>query len=398
MSFGLQAISLIGSNLAQFAITGWLTRSTGSATVLATATLVSILPGVVLGPLAGVLVDRWPRRVVIIIADGVGALGAAMLMLFFWTGTIQIWHIYVISALRALAGIFHFAAVQSSISLMVPQEHLARVAGLNQTIQGVNMVVAPPLGALLLELFSFHRMMAIDVITALVAVALVLLITIPQAQSSIIADEQPSLLRDLRAGLHYVWQWPGLLLILVLSALVNFLLNPAFALVPILVARHFNGSAWHLATLNTTFGLGLVGGGVLLSVWGGFQRRVHTALMGLVGAAMGTLLIGLAPANNYWIAVLGIAIFGSLNTISNGAFMAVLQTVVAPAMQGRFFTVMISLTQAMTPIGLLVAGPVADAFGVRIWFLLSTVGLVITIVVIVFTPSLMHLEDHRFEQ
>ena len=92
-----QAVSLIGSNLAQFAITWWMTKATGSATVLATATLVAILPGVLLGPLAGVLVDRWNRRLIIIVADGVGALGAALLMLLFWADAIQLWHVYVIT-------------------------------------------------------------------------------------------------------------------------------------------------------------------------------------------------------------------------------------------------------------------------------------------------------------
>jgi DHA3 family macrolide efflux protein-like MFS transporter len=393
-----QTVSLIGSNLAQFAITWWLTKETGSATVLATATLVATLPSVVLGPLAGVLVDRWNRRLVIMAADGVGALGAAVLMLFFWTGEIQIWHIYLISFVRALAGTFHFAAVQSSTTLMVPQEQLARIAGLNQTVQGVNLVVAPPLAALFLELLTLQSIMAIDVVTAVIAIGLVILITIPQPRDSVMPADRPSILRDLRTGLLYIWQWPGLLMGLVASAFLNFLLNPAFSLLPILVTRHFAGGAFHLATLNTTFGLGLIAGGLLLSVWGGFKRRIYTALMGLMGASIGTLLIGLAPASDYWVAVAGMAIFAILNTIANGAFMAIMQAVVAPEMQGRFFTVMISITQAMTPIGLLVAGPVADAVGVQVWFLFSTVGYLGISAMIICTPSFMNIEDHRFGQ
>lgn len=393
-----QAVSLIGSNLAQFAITWWLTKATGSATVLATATLVAILPGVLLGPLAGVLVDRWNRRLIIIVADGVGALGAALLMLLFWTEMIQIWHVYVITFVRALAGAFHFAAEQSSLSLMVPQEQLARVAGLNQMIQGVNMVVAPPLGALLLELLALHGMMALDVVTALIAIGLVFIITIPQPPTTTPAHERLSILADLRTGLLYIWHWPGLFLGLCLSAFLNFLLNPAFSLLPILVTEHFHGEALQFATLNTTLGLGFMAGGALLGIWGGFKRRIYTAVTGIAGMSIGTLLIAVAPGDGYWMAVAGIAVFGILNPIANGPFMAIMQSVVAPEIQGRFFTVLNTMSQGMAPLGLLLAGPVADTFGVQIWFLIGSIGLLVISGIFFFTPALRNLEDHRFEQ
>jgi DHA3 family macrolide efflux protein-like MFS transporter len=392
-----QAISMIGSNLAQFAITWWMTKSTGSATVLATATLFAMLPGILLGPLAGVLVDRWNRRWIIIVADGVGTLGAALLMLLFWADAIQIWHLYAITAVRALAGTFHYAAEQSSLSLMVPKEQLARVAGLNQTIQGVNMVVAPPLGALLLELLGLPGMMAIDVVTAVIAIALVFIIIIPQPTATA-ANTQLSIVSDLSTGVRYIWSWPGLFLGMCLSSLLNFLLNPAFSLLPILVTEHFNGNALQFATLNTTLGLGFIVGGVLLSVWGGFKRRVYTAVAGIMGMAVGALLIAIAPADSYWLAVAGMAIFGVLNPIANGPFMAIMQSVVAPEMQGRFFTVLNTLSGGMSPLGLLLAGPVADAFGVQIWFLIGAIGLVVIGGVFLWVPSLRNLEDHRFEQ
>ena len=393
-----QALSMIGSNLAQFAITWWMTKATGSATVLATATLFAILPGVLLGPLAGVFVDRWNRRAIMLVADGVGALSAALLVLLFWTGTIQVWHIYAITFVRSLAGTFHFTAVQSSTSLMVPKEQLARIAGLNQTLQGINMVVAPPLGALLLELLALPGMMAIDVVTALLAMALVFTITIPQPQAATTATKQLSVLADLSTGLRYIWHWPGLFLGMCLSSFLNFLLNPAFSLLPILVTNHFQGDALQFATLNTTLGLGFVVGGVLLSVWGGFKRRIYTAVTGIVGMSIGTLLIAIAPADGYWVAVAGMAIFGILNPIANGPFMAIMQAVVAPEMQGRFFTVMNTMSAAMSPLGLLLAGPVADAFGVQIWFLIGAIGLLVIGGLFLLIPSLRNLEDHRGEE
>jgi DHA3 family macrolide efflux protein-like MFS transporter len=396
--FGAQAVSLIGSNIAQFAITWWLARSLESATVLAMATLMALLPGVLLGPLAGVLVDRWPRRRIIIMADGVGALGAAVLMLLFWTDAIQIWHIYLITFVRALAGTFHFAAVQASTTLMVPPEHLTRVGGMNQTVQGINMLAAPPLGALLLELLSLEWMMAIDVVTALIAMGLVVLIHIPQPPASATPVERLSILSDLRTGFLYIWKWPALFMGMMMSALLNFLISPAFALLPILILRHFKGNALQLASLNTMLGLGFVAGGLILGAWGGFKRRTYTAVGGLAAMSVGTLLLGIAPADGYWMALVGMGIFGLFNTISNGAFFAIMQAVVAPEMQGRFFTVLMSMSQAMTPLGLLIGGPLADRFGVQFWYLLSTVGILAMSTVMFLTPSMMNMEDYRGSQ
>jgi DHA3 family macrolide efflux protein-like MFS transporter len=197
---------------------------------------------------------------------------------------------------------------------------------------------------------------------------------------------------------RYIWQWPGLFLGLCLSSLLNFLLNPAFSLLPILVRNHFHGDALQFATLNTTLGLGFIVGGVLLSVWGGFKRRVYTAVAGIIGMAVGALLIAIAPADGYWLAVAGMAIFGVLNPIANGPFMAIMQSVVAPEMQGRFFTVLNTLSGGMSPLGLLLAGPVADAFGVQIWFLIGALGLLVIGGLFLAIPSLRKLEDHRFDQ
>ncbi len=165
-----QAFSLLGSSLVQFALVWWLTQRTGSATVLATASMVAMLPSIVLGPVAGALVDRWPRRQVMILADSLIALVTLGLAWIAWLGVLAPWHIYLAMFLRALAGAFHWPAMQASTSLMVPREHLPRVAGMNQTLQGLMSIVAPPLGALLLGLMPLSGILGLDVGTALMAV------------------------------------------------------------------------------------------------------------------------------------------------------------------------------------------------------------------------------------
>ncbi len=366
-----QVFSLLGSGLVQFALVWWLTQTTGSAVVLATSTLAAILPGVVLGPFAGALVDRWNRRLVMIVADSAIAGLTIFLALLFWLGVIQPWHVFVILFLRSLGGVFHYNAMSASTSLMVPEKHLARVAGLNQTLQGVLNIATPPLGALLLGLLEMYYVLAIDVVTAAIAVTTLLFVAIPQPQrkdaSEVVTPRV--LLRDVREGLRYVTAWPGLLAILAMAMVINFLFTPASALMPLLITNHFHGTAWHLGAMESFWGIGAVVGGLLLSLWGGFRRKVFTSMTGLIGMGTGALLTGLAPESAFVMGVVGYTIAGFMNPITNGPLLAFLQSRVAPEMQGRVFSLVQSGCAAMMPLGTLVAAPIANWLGIPAWFI-----------------------------
>ncbi len=389
-----QAASLLGSALVQFGLVWWLTETTGSATVLATATLVALLPSVFLGPFAGVLVDRWNRRVVMIVADGFIALATLGLAYLFAVGAARIWHVYLIMFVRALAGGFHWPAMSASTSLMVPEEHLSRVAGLNQTLNGVLNIVAPPAGALLLGILPMQGILAIDVGTAALAIGPLFFIPIPQPERRD-GGRAFSLIKDLREGLRYVWGWPGLLALLTMAAVLNFLLNPAFSLMPILITEHFNGDAIHLGWLNSVFGIGTVAGGLILSAWGGFRRRIVTSLTGIIGIGIGTLAIGLAPATAFWLALVGSAFVGLTQPIANGPLLAIVQARVEPGMQGRVFTLLQSVATAMSPLGMAIAGPVADWLGVRTWYWVGGAACVVMGAGAFFVPAILYLEDNH---
>jgi len=370
-----QAFSLLGSGLVQFALIWHLTVQTGSTAVLATATLVAMLPGVILGPFAGALVDRWDRRRVMIFADTVIALVTLGLVALFYFNVIQIWHIYAAMFLRGLGGAFHWPAMQASTSLMVPEEHLSRLAGANQALRGLINIAAPPLGALLLELVPLYNVLAIDIVTAAVAVAPLIIIAIPRPvrTDAETAVTPASVLRDVRMGLKYVAGWPGMLTLLVMASMINFLLNPAFSFLPLLVTRHFEGGAIQLGWLESVFGVGVIIGGVILTVWGGFQRRIITSMLGLIGMGVGVLAIGIAPGTGYSIALAGMGLTGLMNPLCNGPLFALLQSKVEPAMQGRIFTLVESMAGAMSPLGLLVASPVAEWLGIQAWYVVGGV-------------------------
>jgi DHA3 family macrolide efflux protein-like MFS transporter len=395
-----QAFSLLGSSLVQFALVWWLTESTGSATVLATATMVAILPGIVIGPFAGTLVDRWSRRWVMVVADGVIALTTLWAVFLAWNGQLQTWHVYVIMFIRATAGGFHWPAMQASTSLMVPERLLSRVAGLNQTLYGLMQIAAPALGALLLSVSALPVILMIDVITAAMAITPLLFINVPQPprqpqEEGAVA--KPSVVADLVSGVRYVLKWPGLLMLMAMAMIVNFVVNPAFSLMPILVIRNFNGGVGHLGALESALGIGMVLGGLVLSAWGGFRRRLLTSLAGLIGMGLGVLVMGLAPPTAFVTAVGAIFLVGFMNPIVNGPVFAVMQATVAPEMQGRVFTLLQSAASAMSPLSLAVAGPVADTIGVQAWYIVG--GLVCVLMGIggFFVPALVHLEDNHHQ-
>jgi len=394
-----QQLSWIGSSLAQFALVWWLTKTTGSATVLAIGTLISVLPGVLLGPFAGALVDRWNRRVVMLVADSIIALVSAWLAYLFWTDAMQVWHVYAIMLVRAIGGTFHWPAMSASTSLMVPKEHLPRVAGLNQAMGGAVNIMSPPLGALLLAILPLHAIMAIDVVTAAFAIAPLFFVHIPQPQRAVTAtraaESKPTLWTDMREGLRYVWSWPGLLAICILAMMLNFLIHPAFSLMPILVTNHFGGEALQLGWMNSAWGVGAVLGGLLLSVWGGFRRRVVTVLMGIVGLGVGVLLVGLTPATAFPLALVGLFFGATMNSLCNGSAFALLQQVVAPDMQGRVLTLVMSLCNGMTPLSMAIAGPVADAVGVRTLYVVGGVAQILLGVSGFLVPAIMHLEANN---
>ncbi len=390
-----QQLSWIGSALAQFALVWWLTETTGSATVLAVGTLISLLPQVFLGPFAGALVDRWNRRVVMLVADSIIALASMCLAYLFWIDAMQVWHVYVVMLVRALGGTFHWPAMQASTSLMVPKEHLPRVAGLNQAMGGAVNIMSPPLGALLLKVLPLHAIMGIDVATAAFAIVPLFFVRIPQPKQAEASTSKPSLWTDVREGLRYAVSWPGLLAICLLAMLLNLVSNPALSLMPILVTDHFNGEALQLGWMNSSRGIGLLLGGLILGAWGGFKRRVVTMLVGIIGMGAGVLLVGLTPAAVFPLALAGLFFGAVMNSLCNGSAFALLQEVVAPEMQGRVFTLVLSLCNAATPIGMAIAGPLADAVGVRTLYVVAGVAQTLLGIGSFFVPAIMHLEDNN---
>ena len=396
--WGGQAISLFGTRLVQFALIWWLTLETGSATVLAIATLIGLLPQVLLGPFAGALVDRWKRRQVILAADTAIAMATLLLAYLFAIDAVGIGTIYGLLLVRGIGESFHWPAMSAATSLMVPEEQLTRVQGLNSMLQGGLNIIAAPLGAILLSLLPIQGILMIDVVTAAFAVLPLALIRIPEVsqRNDLSSPEKaPTYWQDFRSGLRYVRSWPGLLMLMALAMMVNFLLTPAGSLMPILVTEHFEGGALQLGWIESAFGFGMLAGGLVLGAWGGFKKRIKTTMAGLFGLGIGFSLLGFTPSDLFLLAVLSAFLAASMIPIVNGPVHAILQATVDPQMQGRVFTLIGSLGSAMAPLGLIIAGPVADAIGVQSWYVIGGVACILIAVVGNFIPSLMNIEDNH---
>lgn len=390
-----QAFSLIGSQLVQFALVWWLTSLTGSGAVLATATIAAVVPGIALGPVVGALVDRWDKRTVIVAADTLVAASALGLAFLFATGVVQVWHVYVAIAVRSVGQTFHWPAMGVGTTLMVPKEHYARVAGLSRSLQGTANFVCPVLGALLVGAMPMPAILGIDVATAFVAIAPLLFIRLPDMPFR--RTKQTSVLADVREGVRFVFSWPGLLAILGIAMVVNGLGGAAFSLLPLLVTKTFGGQALHLGILEAAEGAAAIASGLAIAVWGGFKKRMRTAVIGMGLSGAGLLLLGLTPASMFAMAVACMFAVGVTSTITNASYSAALRASIPVDLQGRVGTLIGAAEEGFKPLFLLIAGFLADHAGARLWYAIDGGVALLLALVALCVPAIVGLEQRGAE-
>lgn len=390
-----QALSMIGSALTQFVLIWWITETTGSASALALAGIMALLPTALFGPLGGALADRWSRRVVMIVADAVTAICMVILIVLFATGTVQLWHVYTLMFVRATMQAFQGPAVLASTPNLVPPAWLTRVAGMNQAMQGVLTIAAAPLGALALAFLPLQGALMIDVVTALLGIVPLLFYRIPQPPPSA-ATTGNSLLADIREGARYVAHHRGLLILYATVGLVVLTVLPTFALTPLLVTQHFAGGVNQVALMEGLAGMGIIVGGVVVSLRTWSDRRIRLVMVSFAVSCGTVALTALAPSNWLWLAIVWWTISGFSFSTGNAPMMAILQTIVPNELQGRAFSLLNMVFGLAGPIGLALAGPVAEAFGVRTLFILGgSLSALICVAAYLLSPALRAIETAR---
>ena len=390
-----QMVSLLGSALVMFTLVWWLTEKTASATVLATATMFGLVPEIVVQPFAGAIVDRLNRKHVIIIADGAIALATLILGILFYYDLAGVGAIYGLMLVRSIGGAFHYPAEQASVALVVPDDQLARLSGLNPAARGIIHIAAAPMGALVLEYMDVAGGMLIDVVTAALAIAIVGLTFIPR-QAKLISTEESwfaTVLQDMKDGLQYIIHWKAMLLLLGIALAFKIALSPAFAMIPLLVYEHLQGNAAQYSLVEVVAGLGIILGGLLLGVWGGFKKQVLTMMLGLSGVGVGIFVMGFLPAGGFvWLLPL-MFLVGFTVPLVDGPFGALIQSKVDNAYQGRVMTLVGSIINLSGPIGLAMAGPVSDRFGLQVWFITAGVLIFISVAFGLASKEVMRIDD-----
>ncbi|MCL6613631.1 MAG: MFS transporter [Firmicutes bacterium] len=270
------------------------------------------------------------------------ALATISLAVLFALKAVEIWHIYALMFIRSLGSAFHWPAMQASTTLLVPEELLSRIAGLNQTLEGAANIAAPPMAALLIGLLPMEGVLSLDVITAGLAILPLLFIAIPQPATGEKASAGSLITAEIMEALRFVFAKPGFVFMFILAMLVNLVIVPAFSLLPLLVKVHFRGGALQLAGLESSMGFGMIAGGLALGVWGGFKSRMLTGISALILAGVSFGLLGVLPSTGLVLAMATIFVTGLMLPVANGSMHALMQAVIPPEMQGRVFTLVIS--------------------------------------------------------
>lgn len=352
-----QLISTAGTELTSFALGVWVYRETGSVTQLGLISLFTVLPGILIGPLAGALTDRLSRRSILIVSDIIAGLSTLSIALLVATHQLDSWHIYINVALRSVCDGFRSPALNASIALLVPPKHLGRANALMQTARAVSQIVPPVLAGILIAVIQLQGIIFIDFATFLFAVVTLLLFRIPEPAREIDKQsEQSSLWAEIAYGWRYIAARPGFLRLLILFALINFLLGIIQVLVTPLVLSVASTAA--LGSVLTSGGVGLLLGSVTLSIWGGPKRRMNGLFGFLLIDGLCIILGGTHPS----VLLFATAAFGFFFGLAlfNGCFWALWQSRVAADVQGRVFATLNMIMVAALPLGYLAAGPLAD--------------------------------------
>lgn len=392
-----QAFSIFATSVVGFALAWYLTEKTGSATILSTSMMVNFIPTIVLGPFIGPFIDRWNRKKIMIYSDIAQSLLSLVLIVLFFTNNIQIWHIYVVMAGYSIGRSFQGPALSASIPMIVPEKHLVRANGLNMTISGLINIIGPIAGALLMKAFPMQWILSVDVISTIIFVSILLPLAIPQPTRTI-PSVKPGYFSDMKQGFRYVTLWRGLLFLLILIAILMFFAAPLNALRPLFVMKYLGGDVLKFGWVGTVASIGTIAGGLLISVWGGFKRRIITTLIGIMIQGIAAFIFGFTMESLFPLALAMVFITGFGSSIFNANVGAIIQSVVAKDMQGRVVSLQYSIGSLMTPLALAIAGPVADAIGLRtMWYVAGGVIFGLTAFAF-FSRDLMNIENQKAEE
>jgi MFS family permease len=352
-----QFISTIGSSMTRFGLAIWVFTETGSTMQLSIVVLAGTLPALVMSPFVGALVDRWDRRVAMIVADSGAALGTLFIAVLVGTGSLEMWHLYLALAFSSVFGSFQFPAYSAATTLLVPKDQYARAAGMVQLAGSIGRVGAPALAGVMVVSYGLMPLFVIDFVTFAIAVGTLLFVAFPNPDSPPKGAITPgSLFREAKEGFRFVSARSGLRVLLLTFSVVNFAFSfQGVLLIPLLLTLSSEAVTGIVVSISA---LGLVVGSLLMSFWGGSPNRIRDLYVALGVMGVGLTLVGLRP----WVllVLLAITVTHLALPVASSSSQALWQAKVPPEIQGRVFAVRQMFAIGATPLAFLLAGFLAE--------------------------------------
>lgn len=370
-----QNISLFGSMLVQYAITWYITLQTQSGAMMTLAIICGFVPTFFISPFAGVWADRFNRKLLIILSDSMIAATTLILAILFFMGYDSIWLLFAASAIRSIGSGIQTPAVGAILPSLVPEDQLTRVNGANSSIQSLVMLVSPMLSGALLCFATIEAIFFIDVVTAAIAVFILLLFLHVQTHAKALEKHKISYFRDMHEGIGYIRNHGFLKTIFIFCAVYFILAAPLSFLTPLQVTRSFGDDVWRLTAIEMAFSLGMMAGGIIIASWGGFRNKLHTMVLSNLVIAVCTVALGVIP--DFWIYLFLMALVGLVLPMFNTPFTVLLQQKVEADFLGRVFGVLSMISSSIMPLAMLVYGPAADL--VKIEYLLIGTGMLMLV-------------------
>lgn len=385
-----QFVSMLTSYAVNFAVIIWLSLEMQSAEVLAYAGIAGLLPQALIGPFAGVFIDRLNRKKVMIYSDLFIAFSTFLMILVLKQGYQDLILIYILLGLRSIGSAFHSPAMQAITPLIVPEDDLLRVAGINQLLQSVSSIAGPALGALAITYLPISEVLYLDIIGAagaIISLSLVIIPSLPsQGKGSFF-----TVINDLKGGLNAIQENTGLKYLFMYAMMATFFIMPVAVMFPLLTTGHYGGDKFEMSVIEVIWGIGMLIGG---SILGGI--RISISKVALVNAAH--LLIGLTiavsgifPSSWFWVFVAVTGLGGLSMSVFSATFMTIIQQQVKPEYLGRVFSLYFSIAVLPSIIGLLFTGSVAEWIGVASAFIIAGILIMMVGVASFLTPPLMRL-------
>lgn len=389
-----QAVSVLTSSILQMALIWHLTVTTQSAFILSMASLAGFLPSAALGMVAGTLVDRMDRKAVLIVADLFIAIVSLILAVAAFYSELPVWLVIAVLAIRSIGTAFHTPAISAVVPLIAPTEKLTKCAGYTQSLQSISFIAGTAIAGVLYPIWSISGMVALDVVGAVIASLAVILIRIPRLEKIAEIQQDTSFWVEMKAGYDVIKQDKGLFALVWIAGIFMILYSPINALFPLMSLDYFRGTTLQASMAEIAFSVGMIIGGLILGVWGGFKNRgigipISIALMGVP-----IYISGLLPQNGFWGFTFLCVIMGISVPFYNGPVTALMQERIAPEYLGRVFGLYGSVASLAMPIGLFISGTFADSIGVNRWFLITGILIAFIAAVCLVIPAVKNIDKN----